>query len=248
MELLLNHRTVRQYLEKDIDVSLLNSILESGIRASNTGNMQLYSIIVTRDEENKNLLAPFHFNQSMVREAPVVLTICYDINRFYKWCDINGTQTDFNNLLWLLTGCIDVSLVSQNICVAAENSGLGICYLGTVLYNAPEISNILNLPKGVIPLTTISIGYPAQLPDQVDRLPLSSVVHYENYKDYSSENISIGYSGKEGLLSSKQFIAENKKENLAQVFTEVRYKAEDSRYFSQKLCKMLVEQGFSFEV
>lgn len=248
MDLLLNHRTIRQYLDKDIDNSLLISILESGIRASNTGNMQLYSIIVTKNTENKNLLAPLHFNQSMVREAPVVLTICFDINRFYKWCEVNQTSTDFNNLLWLLTGCIDVSLVSQNICVAAENAGLGICYLGTVLYNAPEISAVLNLPKGVIPITTITMGYPAQISEQTDRLPLSSVVHFENYKDYSSEDISTIYSLKEGLLSSQQFVAGNEKENLAQVYSEVRYKAADNLHFSRKLYKMLVEQGFNFEV
>ncbi len=248
MELLLNHRTVRQYLDAKIEDNLLNSILECGIRASNTGNMQLYCIIVTQNEEKKNLLAPLHFNQSIVREAPVVLTVCYDINRFYKWCEINQTKTDFNNLLWLLTGCIDVSLVTQNICVAAENSGLGICYLGTVLYNAKEISKVLNLPRGVIPITTITMGYPAQIPEQVDRLTLNSVVHFEEYKDYSSEDISRSYSGKESLVSSKQFVAENQKENLAQVYAEVRYKATDNHFFSGKLYKMLTEQGFSFEV
>lgn len=247
MELLLSHRSIRKYLDIGIDDSILNEILECGISASNTGNMQLYSIIVTRDLKKKELLAPLHFNQPMVKNSPLIFTICFDINRFSKWCKLNNTKTDFSNLIWLLTGAIDASVLSQNICVAAENRGLGICYLGTVLYNAPEISKVLSLPVGVIPITAITIGYPDQFPDKTDRLPFDAVVHFEEYKDYSEERINSIYFEKDNLESSKQFIHENRKENLAQVYAEVRYKSADNRYFSEKLYKMLVEQGFVFE-
>lgn len=244
MELLLSHRSIRKYLSKDIENDVLNEILECGIRGSNTGNMQLYSIIVTRDSKKKDFLAPYHFNQPMVKNAPLILTVCFDINRFSKWCSLNNTQTDFSNLLWLLNGAVDASILSQNICIAAENRGLGICYLGTILYNAPEISQVLNLPAGVIPITSITMGYPDQIPDLTDRLSLQSVVHFEEYTDYSEDRISTIYAEKENLESSKQFIKENSKENLAQVYTEVRYKSTDNLYFSEKLHKMLVDQGF----
>ncbi|MGE5395690.1 MAG: nitroreductase family protein [Candidatus Saccharibacteria bacterium] len=246
MKLLKEHRTIRSYLPKAIDPDLVKEILESGIRASNTGNMQLYCVIVTTDSEKKKQLAPFHFNQPMVNQAPLLLTICLDINRFYKWCSVRNTTADFNNLLWLLNSTIDASIMAQNICIAAENKGLGICYLGTALYNAPEISEALKLPKGVIPITALTIGYPTVVPDLTDRLPFEAVIHYEEYSDYTASDIDILYKEKENLESSKRFIKENNKENLAQVFTEVRYKKEDSIYFSEKLLKMLREQGFSF--
>jgi len=247
MKVLLAHRSIRKYQSKSISDELLHELLECGIRSSNTGNMQLYSIIVTRDQKRKELIAPLHFNQQMVHEAPVILTICFDINRFMKWCRINDTKTDFKSLLWLLNGAIDSSILTQNICVAAENMGLGICYLGTTLYNASEISKILCLPNGVIPITAITIGYPEIVPDQTDRLQLSAVVHYEEYCDYSDAEISEIYSSKERLESSISFVKENGKENLAQVYSEVRYKASDNSYFSSKLLKMLIEQGFNFE-
>lgn len=246
MELLLKHRSVRKYLNKDIDDSMLNLILECGIRGSNTGNMQLYSLVVTRSSAKKELLAPLHFNQAMVRTAPVVLTICYDFNRFYKWLELNGTQTDFSNLLWLLTGVTDATILSQNICVSAENFGLGICYLGTVLYNSSEISQVLKLPRGVLPVITLTIGYPEDIPDLVDRLPLEAVVHQEEYEDYTAEKIQAIYQNKDGLETSKQFVLENAKENLAQVYAEVRYKAADNLLFSKKLVDFLTEQGIVF--
>jgi nitroreductase len=247
MELLKSHRTIRKYLPTEIADEILSDILECGIRSSNTGNMQLYSLIVTRSQEKKALLSPFHFNQPMVREAPLVLTICFDLNRFSRWCLLNQTKTDFSNLLWLLNGTIDASILAQNICVAAENIGLGICYLGTTLYNAPEISSILHLPVGVIPITTLTMGYPELIPELTDRLSLNAVVHFEEYTDYPDERISEIYQEKENLELSKIFVEENGKENLAQVYTEVRYKSADSDCFSKKLMKMLTDQGFCFE-
>ena len=244
MEVLLSHRSIRKYLEKPVSEEIMDEIMECGIRSSNIGNMQLYSIVVTRNSETKALLSPFHFNQPMVKNAPLVLTICFDINRFLKWCKINDTYTDFSNLLWLLNGTIDASILAQNICVAAENLGLGICYLGTTLYNATEISEILNLPRGVIPITTLTVGYPAEIPEKSDRLSLKSIVHQEKYSDYSEESIGEIYLEKEKLISSKKFVDENGKRNLAQVYTEVRYESKDNIYFSDKLKKMLIDQGF----
>ena len=145
MEILKLHRTIRNYKAVSVAEDILIDILECGIRSSNTGNMQLYSIVVTRNIEKKAELAPFHFNQPMVKEAPLLLTICFDINRFKLWCTANNANADFTCLLWLLNGTIDSSILAQNICVAAESYGLGICYLGTTLYNAPEISKVLHL-------------------------------------------------------------------------------------------------------
>jgi len=247
MELLKSHRTIRKYKADDIAENILLDILECGIRSSNTGNMQLYSIIVTRNTDKKVELAPFHFNQPMVKEAPLLLTICFDFNRFKLWCSANNANVDFSGLLWLLNGTVDSSILAQNICVAAESHGLGICYLGTTLYNAPEISKVLHLPTGVIPITTLTIGYPEFIPELTDRLPLDSIVHFEEYQNYSADGIRKMYSYKENLESSKKFVEENGKDNLAQVYTDVRYKSGDSQFFSRKLLKMLVDQGFVFE-
>ncbi|MFY9154392.1 MAG: nitroreductase family protein [Prolixibacteraceae bacterium] len=244
LEFLKTRRTIRKYSDQDIPSELINEILECGIRSSNTGNMQLYSIVVTRSADKKEMLEPLHFNQPMVKSAPVILTICFDLNRFKLWCEKSNTALDFSNLLWLLNGTIDASILAQTICVAAEANDLGICYLGTTLYNAPEISTVLNLPYGVIPITTLTLGYPEVIPELTDRLSVDAVIHSEEYQNYSSEKIEIIFQEKEKLESSKLFVAQNGKENLAQVFTEVRYKKTDSEYFSRKLKNMLTDQGF----
>ncbi|MFV0521043.1 MAG: nitroreductase family protein [Mangrovibacterium sp.] len=238
------HRSIRKYTSQTIKSGLLNRIIEAGTRASTTGNIQLYSVVITQKEENKQRLAPFHFNQPMLTEAPVVLTICADLNRYEAWCKNRNADAGTDNLLWLLNATIDASLFAQNIALAAETEGLGICYLGTSLYNAPEISQALKLPKGVIPITTITMGYPDVNPPLTDRLPLDAVMHQEHYRENTAERINELFAEKENLVSSKQFVADNGKDNLAQVFTDVRYKRTDSEHFSGKLKAMLKAQGF----
>ena len=243
-DILLNRRTIRKYLAKPIGKSMLDEILIAGCRTSTTGNMQVYSIIITRDKKKKEELSPLHFNQKMVTEAPVVLTFCADFNRFNKWCRLRNAEPGYDNFLSFMTAAIDSLLVAQTVCIAAESRGLGICYLGTTTYMANKIIEVLNLPKGVVPTATVTIGWPAEKPDQVDRLPMSAIIHNELYNDYTDETINKYYCEKEGRHDSKQFVIENNKSTLAQVFTDVRYKKEDNIYFSKILIQVLKDQGF----
>lgn len=240
-----NRRTIRKYAGQDIPEQLLNELLEVATRASNTGNMQLYSVIITRDQANKEKLAPAHFNQPMITQAPVVLTFCADANRFVKWAEQRKAEAGFDNLQTFMAATIDAMLFAQAFCDAAEEKGLGICYLGTTAYNADKIIEALSLPRLVVPIVTVTVGYPAQpLPEQVERLPLTAVVHQESYTDYTPEAIDELYCEKEALEVNKQFVKENNKETLAQVFTDVRYTKKNNEYFSEVLLKVLKDQGF----
>jgi len=244
MESLKNRRTIRKYSDKPVSDELLNELLEIAARTSTTGNMQLYSVIVTRDETMKATLAPAHFNQPMITQAPVVLTICADFNRFNKWCILRNAIPGYDNFVSFFNASMDALFFAQTFCVAAEEKGLGICYLGTTTYNPDKIIPILALPKFVIPLTTITLGFPEEIPPQPDRLPIASFIHHETYNDYKPQDIDLYYSNKESLPENHQFIKENHKETLAQVFTDVRYKKADNEYFSKILLEVLKKQGF----
>lgn len=241
---LLNHISIRKYKQDPIPDTILQYILEAGTRASTTGNMQLYSIIVTTDEEIKEELSPCHFNQSMVTQAPVVLTFCADFNRFNRWCRLRKAEPGYDNFLSFFTAAIDALLVAQNVCVAAEDAGLGICYLGTTTYMAGKIIDILDLPRGVVPVTTVTTGYPDEWPETTDRLSLEAVVHREKYHDYTETDIDGLYREKELMAIYQEFIKEHNKETLAQVFTDVRYKKDDNVLFSKSLLDILEKQGF----
>lgn len=244
LETIKNRRTIRKYQQKDIDSSLLNDLLETSFRASTMGGMQLYSVVVTRDAGMKAKLSPAHFNQPMVKKAPVVLTFCADFRRFSKWCELRDAVPGYNNLMSFMNAMMDTLLVAQTFCTVAEEAGLGICYLGTTTYNPQMIIDVLNLPELVFPVTTVTAGYPEEVPPQVDRLPSEALIHEECYRDSTSEDINRWYAYKESLPENQQFIKENQKETLAQVFTDVRYTKKDNEFMSANLLEVLRRQGF----
>ena len=238
-------RSIRKYSDRPVSEELINELLSVAMRASNTGSMQLYSVVVTRDEENKKKLSPAHFNQPMITEAPVVLTFCADANRFVKWAEQRKAHAGFDNLQTFMTSSIDAMLFAEAFAEAAEEKGLGICYLGTTTYNADKIIDILNLPELVVPITTITVGYPKEpLPAVSERLPLEAVMHKEQYSDYSPESIDILYKEKEELEVNKEFTRINNKETLAQVFTDIRYTKANNEHFSGVLMEVLKKQKF----
>ena len=245
IECMKKRRTIRQYTEQEIPENLLNELLEIASRASNTGNMQLYSVIVTRDKAGKEKLGPAHFNQPMITSAPVVLTFCADANRFVKWAEQRKAQAGFDNLQMFIAATIDAMLFAEAFAEAAEERGLGLCYLGTTAYNADQIIRILSLPKLVVPIVTITLGYPAEpLPAQSERLPIEAIRHTEQYVDYTPASIDAFYKEKEELPVNQEFVRINHKETLAQVFTDLRYTKENNEHFSDFLLNVLKEQGF----
>lgn len=244
LSLLNRHRTIRKYTDRQIEPKLITQMLEAACRASNTGNMQAYSVVVTTDSTIKERLSPAHFNQPMLKSAPAVLTFCADYNRFSKWCELRNAEPGYDNFQSFMASAMDTLIAAQTFCIAAESVGLGICYLGTTTYNAQEIIAALKLPRLVVPVTTITVGYPADMPDQPDRLPLDSVVHYETYEDFTAEDIDSFYAEKENSELYKQFVAENKKETLARVFTDIRYSKKNNEFFSEKYLDALRMQGF----
>lgn len=241
--------TIRQYLTRDIDNSLLDEMLEAASHAPTTGGMQLYSAVVTRDAAVKGALAPCHFNQPMVTSAPVVITFCADFNRFNKWCLVSGAKPGFDNFESFVSALLDVTIFAQQFNTIAEMNGLGCCYIGTTTYNARDIAAVLHLPAMVVPVVTLTVGYPApeaQSQPAAERLPLSAVVHSEVYHDYDDDAIKAIYSSKESLPANRQFVIDNGVDSLAQVFTDVRYPGDSARTFSRLYYDFIASQGFPF--
>jgi len=243
-DIILNHKSIRKYKDDPVAQPLLTGILTAASRASTTGNMQVYSIVVTTDKTIKEKLWEAHFKQNMVLKAPVILTFCADFNRFNKWCRQRKAVPGYDNFLSFFTAAIDALLAAQNAALAAEAQGLGICYLGTTTYNADLIIDILELPSGVVPVTTLTLGYPDETPEPADRLPLEGIVHAEKYRDYTPEDIDRIYREKDTSPLTRKLLQENNLETLAQIFTQKRYTKKDNELFSGKLLDVISKQGF----
>jgi FMN reductase [NAD(P)H] len=237
-------RTIRQYSEQKVSQELLNRLLQEASRTQTMGNLQLYSVVVTRSPEMKERLAPAHFNQPMVKGAPVVLTICADFRRTTRWCEERKAQPGYDNFLSFQNAAIDALLYTQTLCNLMDEEGLGYCYLGTTVYMPQMIIDTLQLPRLVMPVATLTVGWPAEEGTLSDRLPLESFVHDETYHDYTAADIDRYYSYKEQLPENRHFCEINNKETLAQIITDIRYTKKDNEAMSAGLLEALHHQGF----
>lgn len=239
-------KSIRKYQQKEIPMELIEAMLRDAMHAPTTGNMQLYSAIITTRLEIKQKLAPCHFNQPQITDAPVVITFCADFNRFNQWCHASNAMPGYDNFQSFVMAVLDTTIFAQQFNTIAEMNGLGCCYIGTTTYNAPDIAKVLELPKDVIPILTLTVGYPDESPEQVERLPIDAIIHSEIYHDYTPEKIHRLYEEKESLPVNKQYVEENDKQTLAQVFTDVRYTKHDNELFSDIFFRFIAEQGFHF--
>ena len=221
IEVMLQHRSIRKFTDEKIDSKLLEEIVNCGLRASNTGNMQLYSVIATQEESLRTELCGLHFGQCAT--APLFLTICTDVNRYHHYCRVNQCDEPYGNLLWFISALVDASLFAQNLCLAAEAKGLGFCHLGTVNYNTEKIANLLKCPKGVVPVIAIAMGHPAEEGRLSERLGTDAVLHSEVYHAPSDEEIVRSHAVRDNDPFNQQMVKENGTRNYCEIFTTKRY-------------------------
>lgn len=239
-----NRATVRNFSEKEIPESLLEEILTSAMKAPTCGNMQLYTVIATTEEESKKKLATLHFNQPAAVTAPIILTVCADFNRFTRWCEIKGATPGYDNFHSFIVALTDAVIFAQQICTIAELEGLGSCYLGTVNYNAEQVSDLLNLPDLTIPVAAVALGYPEESGEITERLPLKAILHREKYRDESDEEIIELFKEKEDFRPNREFVRINEKPSLAHLFTEIRYPKDMNEKVSSSFMELLKKKGF----
>ncbi|MEM7246520.1 MAG: nitroreductase family protein [Acidobacteriota bacterium] len=252
LELLGSHRSIRHYKPDPIDDADLDRILEAATRASTSGNMQTYSVIVTKDEQRRAELFELHYRQEMILQAPVLLTFVADWNRMKRWCLLEDAEPGWDNPLSFLVAFADAIIAAQNAVLAAEARGLGTCYMGTTLNSSPRLTEFFELPPDTFPATTVVMGWPDEDPALRARLPIEGIVHHERYEDFDDERVSAVYHDRntEGWKRYQEFpqlakmIAESGVKNLAQVYCQVKYTKERFDNRSLGILALLRKQGF----
>lgn len=252
LETIHRHRSIRKYRGTALPEEDERAILEAATRVSSSGNMQTYSIIVTKDPERKAQLWEYHYQQNMILQAPMLLTFCVDWHRMNRWCRLRDATPGYDNFLSFLVAFADALLAAQNATLAAESLGYGICYMGTTLGATRQLIDFLELPEGVFPATTLVVGTPDEDPPVRARLPIDGIVHQETYPRFTDQRILEIYHSREtegwnrymSFPDLRRMIEESGVRNLAQVYTEVKYTLKENTQVSEDLLAGLQRQGF----
>ena len=184
IELLMSHTSIRQFEDRPLPDGALETLIRCGQQASTSSNLQAYTAIHVTDPERKKRLAELCADQVQIHQSAAFLAFCADLHRDRMCNQMHEAERfDGDYVEALMIATVDVALMMQNVAIAAESLGLGICMIGAMRNNPKAVGALLGLPPHVVAVAGFCIGYPAQAPEVKPRLPLDAVLHRERYLD-----------------------------------------------------------------
>lgn len=238
---MLSHRSIRAYQDRPVDDAILDHILQAVQAAPNWVNLQHVSVIIIRDKSRRELFSRLCGKQPYIAQAPVFLVFCADFYRTWLACQQHGQEFDsvVSRLDNLLVGANEVGIALGTAVAAAEFCWLGTVPIGDIRYHALAAVRELTLPRYVIPMLGLCVGWPAENPGQKPRLPREAVCFSEKY-DQNLRGLLEQYDKQYAL-----YLQERPWNNRVGTWTELAadfYKPPYDHY--PEVPQMLAQQGF----
>lgn len=190
---LMSHRSIRKFTGQPISDEQLARLISAGQAAASSSFLQGVSVIRITDPELRRQLSEIAANQAYVRQAAEFLVFCADLNRASRCCEQHGEVATEGFTEQFIIATVDTALMAQNVVVAAESEGLGICYIGAIRNDPARVAELLKLPRGVYPVFGLCLGTPAQDPETKPRLPLGIVLKENAYSDAGEQQAIAQY-------------------------------------------------------
>jgi len=148
MKEIFERRSIRKYTNKKITDKELEELLKAAMAAPSASNEQPWEFIIVTDNKILESITKFHTNSQMLKEAAAAIIVCGNLTKE----KVPG--------YWIQ----DCSAATENILIEARYLGIGSVWLG--VYPTKErvkgVKKLFNLPKKIIPLSIVSLGYPAE--------------------------------------------------------------------------------------
>jgi len=183
IELLKAHRSIRKFSDKQIPSELLHELIKAGQGAATSSHVQAYTVIHVKNQSNREQIAALAGGQDYIATCADFLVFCADMKRPTEASEQTGANVVRGMTEQMLVATVDTALMAQNVAVAAESEGLGICYIGGIRNNPQEISDLLRLPNHVYPVFGMCLGYPAHDPEVKPRLPVAAILKEDYYTE-----------------------------------------------------------------
>ncbi len=193
IDLLKSHRSIRKFTKQAIEPQMLQEILLAGQAAATSSFVQATTLVRVNNPQSREKLMGFSGGQPYVVSAPEFLVFCADMSRAQMCCDLQGVEAMNGFTEQFIIATVDVALMAQNVSIAAESLGLGICYIGGIRNDPKGVSDLLALPDKVYPVFGLCMGYPDQQVDTRPRLPLSVVLKEECYNSAGDKQAIATY-------------------------------------------------------
>ena len=183
IDLLKSHRSIRKFTDQAIEPELFADLITAGQAAATSSFLQGSTVVRIKKAETRSAIAKLAGGQSYVESAAEFMIFCADLKRPGNYCAEYEKSFEGDYTEHFIIATVDVALMAQSMVAAAESVGLGICYIGGIRNDPAQVSELLELPKGVYPVFGLCLGYPDQDPEVKPRLPLSVILKEEVYNE-----------------------------------------------------------------
>ena len=193
IELLKSHRSIRKFTDQSIEPELFNELIAAGQAAATSSFLQGSTVVRIKKPETRAAIAKLAGGQVYVERAAEFMIFCADLKRPGNYCDEYEKSFEGDYTEHFIIATVDAALMAQSMVAAAESVGLGICYIGGIRNDPAQVTQLLELPKGVYPVFGLCLGYPAQDPEVKPRLPQSVIVKDEVYNETGDKEAIAEY-------------------------------------------------------
>lgn len=200
-------RSTRAFKDKPISFEVEKELISATLRAPTAGNMMLYSIIKVDDPDLKMKLSQSCDNQPFIAKAPLLLIFLADYQRWHDFflrsgafelCQQRGKELRKPDVGDLMLAVNDTLIAAQTAAIAAEGLGLGTCYVGDIMEKYEYHRDLLKLPKYVLPVTMLCVGYPRDNADdraRSRRFDEKFIVHTNRYYRLEGLELDMMFKG-----------------------------------------------------
>jgi FMN reductase (NADPH) len=176
------HRSVRRFRGTPVPDGAIHAAVSAARMASTSSWIQAYHLLQVTRAEVRAELVELTGGQPQVAECGAFFVISGDTRRHRLVAEDGGHPYEVG-LEAFLQVVIDASLFAQNLALAFESQGLGICMIGGLRDRLPEADALLGLPHGLWPLFGLCVGEPDEDPDLRPRLPVEALWTRDRYPD-----------------------------------------------------------------
>ena len=158
-------KSIREFLDKEIEKDKLERLLETLRRAQSAANRQPWHFIIIEKEDRKKLQEVF--TKQGFKSAPLIIAACAEPQK--AWV----RKADGINYSW-----VDVTIATTEMIGAATAEGLGTCWIAAI--DPAKVKEILCIPTHIEVVAIIAVGYPLNplIKEEKNRKQLEEIIHY----------------------------------------------------------------------
>jgi FMN reductase (NADPH) len=183
------HRSIRVFRRETLAAGMAERLIAEAQRAPSDATGQMYSFVRICDTDLRRRLSKLSGDQRHVVEAPEFFVVCADIHRLARVLEHRGFTPGRFPATGLHFAVVDATLAAQRLIDAAEAVGLGTVCVGGIMAGIEEVVEVLGLPRGVLPLFGLCLGWPGEEPVERPRVATTSVLHSDMYREQAGEAI-----------------------------------------------------------